>query len=93
MANTKHDNAVRRKINSLRRQGYGRIEAAVPGLESPDPIGEHSRTPDIVATKPGSTKLVELEPEGKVEQHKEQHATFRRHAAQKPRTTFEIDEF
>lgn len=93
MANTRHDNAVRRRINSLKRQGYKNVEAALPGFEPPKPIGKDERVPDIVASKSGSRKIVEFEPEGKVEQHKEQHATFRRHAAQKPRTTFEIEEF
>jgi len=93
MANTRHDNAIRSTIRSLKRQGYKNIWADIPGYDSPDPIGKEGRVPDIVATKRGSRKIIEVEPKDQVEKHKDQHATFRRHAAQKRGTTFEIEEF
>lgn len=93
MTNTRHDNAVRSLIRGLKRQGFRNIKASIPGYDTPEPIGKDGRIPDIVATKRGIRKIIEVEPKGQVEKHKEQHSVFRKHAAQKKRTIFEIKEF
>ncbi|NIO49700.1 MAG: hypothetical protein GTN73_09750, partial [Candidatus Aminicenantes bacterium] len=62
----------------------------IPGYEQPDPIGQRNFIPDIAATKRGTTKLIEIADEQDEKRDKDQHSAFRRSAAHRNRTTFEI---
>jgi len=87
----KHDAVVRREANRLRREGWN-VQADIPGYEKPDSIGKENKIPDIRATKSGAERIIEVETPDTVEQDSDQHATFRRRAGQKPRSTFELVE-
>jgi len=71
MVNTKHNNVVRKEIRKLKRQGYTNIKADLPNYDQPDPMGKYKRVPDIVATKKGIRKIIEIEPKGRVSAHKD----------------------
>ncbi len=88
---TKHDRKVGQIARRLDREGY-RVKADLPGYERPDPIGKAKRIPDVEATKRGTRKLVEVETEDSLEKDQKQQETFRRSAAQRRRTTFDIEE-
>ena len=91
MAQSKHDLKVKEKANSLKRQGW-KVKADVEGYERPDPIGKYKRIPDIQAEKVGARKIIEVETKDTMQKDKKQHETFRRSAAQRKRTSFEIEE-
>jgi len=57
------------------------------GYEEPGEIAGY--IPDIIATKRGHTKIVEVETPETRASHKKHIEAFRRHAAQKPNTYFE----
>lgn len=84
-----HDQRVRQEVKKLGRQGWN-IKVDLPGYDKPKSIGKNRRIPDIEATKRGHRKLVEVETPETVEKDKKQQATFRRHAGQKPNTSFSI---
>ena len=84
-----HDQKVRQEAEKLRRQGWN-VKADLRGYDKPTPIGEGGKVPDIEATKRGQRKLVEVETPDTVERHSKQQETFRRHAGQKPNTSFEV---
>ncbi|NLC68575.1 MAG: hypothetical protein GX754_07305 [Clostridiaceae bacterium] len=86
----KHDERVLQLTIQLKKQKYN-VKADLPGFEKPDPIGKNNRIPDIEATKNGITKLIEVETERTLHSHKDQQSTFRRSAAQRKKTSFEID--
>lgn len=46
--------------------------------------------PDVVARKRGATRIIEVETERTVDADRQQHATFRRSASQRTRTTFKL---
>ena len=85
---TRHDEEVRKEIARLKRNGFTNIKAAIPGYETPDPIGQGNRVLDVEATKHGKRVIVEVEEEGQVPSQKDQISAFRRHAAQKKGTEF-----
>jgi hypothetical protein len=87
----RHDGAVRREANRLMKAGWN-VQADIAGFDQPDPIGKEGRIPDIRATKSGAERLIEIETPDTIEKDKDQHATFRRRASHRPRSSFEIIE-
>lgn len=87
---TRHDEEVRREVMRLRSQGFSRIKADLTGFELPSPIGNRERIPDIEASKPGKTVLVELEEQSQLPSQKEQISAFKKSAAQQPRAEFRL---
>ena len=85
-----HNTKVRQVARRLNREGWN-IKADLPEYDKPSSIGAKKRIPDIEATKRGHRKLVEVETPDSLEKDREQQSTFRRHAAQKPNTTFDIE--
>lgn len=88
---TKHNEKVRQIAQKLESEGWN-IQVDLPGHDKPESIGKHKRIPDIRATKAGAERLIEVETPETMQSDKKQHETFRRRAAQKPRTTFRIEE-
>jgi hypothetical protein len=84
-----HDKVVRGVATKLKQDGWD-VKADLPGRRKPDPVGKVGRVPDIEATKGGATKLIEVETSATLAGHKDQISTFRRSAAQKSRTTFDV---
>ena len=84
---SEHDRKVRQSANRLKREGW-EVQADLPGHDQPDPIGKDKRIPDIVATKAGAKRIVEVETAESMETDKKQQETFRRSAAQQKRTRF-----
>jgi len=84
-----HDREVRRVAKKLEREGWN-VQADLPDYETPKPIGKEKRVPDIVATKRGHRKVIEVETPDTLKKDKRQQETFRRHAGQKPNTTFDL---
>lgn len=85
-----HDQKVRQIERKLTSQGWN-VRADLPGHNKPTPIGKGKKVPDIEATKRGHRKIIEVETPDTVEKDRKQQATFRRHAGQKPNTTFDIE--
>ncbi len=85
----RHDNAVLKEVLKYKRKGY-RVKADLPGHQRPGSIGKRGHVPDIVATKPGTRHIVEIETKDSYALDKEQLATFRRSAAQRNRTKFRV---
>ncbi len=84
---TEHDKAVRKKANELKKEGW-KVKADIPGFEKPSPVGRNELIPDIEATKAGAKRLYEIETPESMIPDKKQREVFRRHAKNKPRTTF-----
>jgi len=87
----KHNSYVRQLANSLDRRGWN-VKADIKGFEQPNPIGEKSKIPDILAENKEAKKIIEVETPDSITKDKKQHETFRRSAAQQNRTSFEIKE-
>ena len=85
-----HNLKIRQIEKKLINQGWN-VKADLPGYEKPTPIGKSKRVPDIEATKRGHRKIIEVETPDTVNRDRKQQATFRRHAGQKPNTTFNIE--
>jgi len=83
-----HHRKVQRVARELAKQGWKVKVDDVRGYDSPPEIA--GRVPDIVATKPGRTRIIEVETSDSYHRHKEQLKTLNRHAAQKKRTSFEV---
>ncbi len=88
---SKHDAKVKQIAQKLSKEGWN-VRADIDGYEQPDPIGKKNQIPDIQAIKKGAEKIIEVETEESMKSDKEQHATFRRSASHKPKTTFQIEE-
>ncbi len=84
-----HDQAVGKLASQLKKEDW-QVRADLPNRKQPDPIGKDGRIPDIQATKRGRTKLIEVETPSTVNSHKQQATTFRRSAAQKKNTNFNL---
>ncbi len=84
-----HNEAVKMVAQRLTRQEW-KVCADLPGYCKPKPIGKSRRIPDVEATKRGVTRLIEVETKGTLRSDKEQHSSFRRSAAHRKRTTFDI---
>ena len=89
MSLSNHDKMVKAEAERLMKQGY-KVQADLPGYDKPDGIGKNNYIPDIVAKKTNSTKIIEVETSESMKKDKKQQTTFRRSAAQKRGTTFEI---
>lgn len=80
-----HDTAVKRIADELSSDGWNVKADDVPGYPDPGTVGGGGRTqgriPDIIATKPGSTRIVEVETDSSEDQA--QHRVFRNHITQK----------
>lgn len=87
---SKHDKRVRQLANQLKNDGWN-VQADLLGSDKPDPIGMENNIPDICATKKGAERIIEVETEKSMKTDTSQHSTFRRHSAQKSRSTFIID--
>lgn len=85
-----HDRKVRQTARKLTGEGWN-VKADLSEYQKPAPIGRDRRVPDIEATKRGHRKIIEVETPDTIERDRKQQATFRRHAGQKPNTTFDIE--
>lgn len=92
MANkqNKHDRKVRQIAKKLEKDNWN-VQADISGYETPESIGNENRIPDIVASKKGAKRIIEVETPRSVKKDKDQQETFRRSAAQQKRTTFTIE--
>lgn len=86
---SKHDQTVEKLAKQLKNDGWT-VEADLPDFDQPDPIGKGQFIPDIKAEKAGAERIVEVEGERETERDRKQQETFRRHSAQKNRSTFRI---
>ena len=86
---TKHDKKVSQIAKKYERKGYN-VKADLPGYNKPESIA--GNIPDIKATKGGMTYIIEVETKKSKLSDKSQISTFRRHAGQKPRTKFILEE-
>ena len=84
---TKHDRMVRSEANKLEDQGF-KVKADIADYPKPDTIRGYR--PDVVGRKGSERKIIEVETPESLQRDKRQQATFRRHAGQKPNTTFEV---
>lgn len=80
-----HDKAVERIARRHDKDGW-KVQADVAGWPTPDTIA--GRRPDIIATKTGSRRIIEVETDP--DDDRAQHEKFRRHAGQKANTYFEV---
>ena len=90
MVQSKHDAKVKEVASRLKRQGW-KVKADVKGYKRPDPIGMYGHIPDIQAEKAGARKIIEVETRDSMQRDKKQHEAFRRSAAHRKRTSFEIE--
>jgi Holliday junction resolvase len=88
---SKHDQKVRQVAKKLKKEGW-QVKADLSGYDQPDPIGKGGFIPDVVATKVGAERIIEVETSETLKADKKQHEAFRRRAGQKPRTKFDIEE-
>jgi len=86
MAKSKHDQEVEKIARQLANQGWNVQADHTSKFDTPDDIGKDKRVPDIVATKKGCTKIIEVD-SGPGETP-DQESTFRRSASQRERTSF-----
>jgi len=84
-----HDRKVGQEARRLERGGWN-VLADLPNYQKPKPIGQSGFTPDIEATKKGHRKLIEVETPGSLGADKDQQSAFRKSAAQRSNTTFDI---
>ena len=78
-----HDKGVERVARRHDNDGWN-VRADVSGWPTPDTIA--GRRPDVLATKTGSRRIIEVETDS-TDDHR-QHEKFRRHAGQKANTVF-----
>jgi hypothetical protein len=80
-----HDQAVKNLADELDSEGWSVEADDVSGYDDPDTIGEggttRGRIPDIIATKRGSTRIIEIETGPEDDQA--QHRVFKNHVRQK----------
>ena len=81
----KHNKRVRQIAQRHKRDGW-QVKADVSGFDRPDPIGKNGYIPDVVAKKKGAKRIVEVETHDSMVKDKDQHAAFRRSAAQQKKT-------
>ena len=86
-----HHRKVRELSRELKKDGYT-VKADIRGYRRPRPIGKTRVRPDIVATKSGTTRIIEVETPNSLTRtrDKEQLKTFIRSAAHRKRTTLDI---
>lgn len=78
-----HDKGVERVADRLERDGWN-VRADIAGWPQPRTIA--GRRPDVIATKRGSRRIIEVETD-RSDDHR-QHEKFRRHQSQKANTKF-----
>ena len=88
---TKHDDKVRKLANSYKRKGY-KVKADLSGFEQPNKIGQKNYIPDLEFTKSGSTKIIEVETKQSIKKDQNQITAFRRSAAHRKRTSFDLEQ-
>lgn len=81
MPSKPHQLGVKRTAREHENDGW-KVRAEVGGWPQPPSIA--GRRPDVLATKRGSRRVIEIETDANA--HQGQHETFRRHAAQKTNT-------
>jgi len=86
MAKDTHNRKVKELANQLKKENWN-VKAHVSGYETPDSIGKNNFIPDIVATKGGKTKIIEVDTPRT--ENSEQLAAFQRSAAHQKNATFE----
>ena len=88
---SRHDRAVKNLVDRLINTGH-RVRADVPGYPSPGTIcnrGSSScRRPDIVATREGLTKIIEVETADSYDKDRRQREVFRDYADRHKNTSF-----
>lgn len=84
-----HNQTVRQIAEKLTRQKWD-VKADIPGYIKPTPVGKGKKVPDIAATKQGHRRIIEVETPDTINRDRKQQQTFRRHAGQKPNTSFDI---
>ena len=85
-----HNKRVKQLANQYKSKGWN-VEAHIPNFDRPDGIGQDNRIPDLVVTKNGAKRIIEVETKASLKKDKPQQSTFRRSAAQQNRTSFIID--
>ena len=85
-----HDQRVKQIARRLKGENW-KVKVDIPGQVKPRPIGKNQRVPDIEASKGGRRKIIEVETPDSLKKDKAQQSTFRKHAAQKSNTTFDIE--
>lgn len=85
MSQDTHDRKVRRLANDLKKNGW-KVKADIKGFDSPEGIGKNNHIPDIVASKRGATRIVEVDTPDTIDES--QLATFERSAKRRPRAKF-----
>nr|RDZ30297.1 hypothetical protein DEQ67_14615 [Haloferax sp. Atlit-48N] len=83
MVSRAHQKGVNTTAEEHDRNGWN-VKAALRGWTQPPTIAGH--IPDVVATKRGSRRVIEIETSRN--DQKRQHEAFRRHAGQKANTVF-----
>lgn len=83
MPSRAHQKGVRTTAKKHDQKGWN-VRADISGWPQPSVIA--GRRPDVVATKRGSRRIIEIETSRNA--HDDQHTSFRRHAAQKSNTVF-----
>ena len=86
---TKHDKKVSELARQYERGGWT-VSADVSGYPRPEPVGRNRHIPDLVVTKAGAKRIIEVETLTSVKKDKSQHEAFGRSAARQKRTTFQI---
>ena len=80
-----HDREVKRIADRLSSSGH-RVRADHPDYSRPGPI--HGRRPDIVATKDGAKKIIEVETKVSYGKDRSQRKAFRDYAHRHKNTSF-----
>ncbi|SDM59929.1 hypothetical protein SAMN04487949_2211 [Halogranum gelatinilyticum] len=77
-SDTAHDQGVAREAKELVRAGWS-VTATVEGWDDPEPVGP--AVPDIVATKRGTVRVVEVETDDGCDHERMRRAVSRRRNA------------
>ena len=86
MASDTHERKVQQLARELEQKGYN-VQADINGYKTPAGIGHRGYVPDILATRGGRTKIIEVDTPGTEDQ--DQLATFRRSASHRDNADFE----
>lgn len=82
---SRHDREVKRIADRLSNSGH-KVSAAVPDYPSPGTIS--GRRPDVVATKNGAKRIIEVETEDSYDKDRGQRRAFRDYADRHENTSF-----
>lgn len=84
---SKHDSKVKSIAKGYKQRGW-KVEADIPGFPTPKPIGKYRRIPDVVATRPGTRHIIEVETKETLKIDRGQCGTFKRSANKRRRTKY-----